>query len=163
MARSLTALFVGAIFGVGLAVSGMMNPAKVLGFLDIAGGTAWDPTLIFVMVGALLVTVPAFRLVLKRTSPVLDQRFDLPTKTALDGRLLGGSALFGVGWVGPLRLLPRPRRRRLAARALVRARAGPGVRGGDACRDGALPLVLREPRRREGPQPQGAEVRGQRA
>jgi len=94
--RSLTALLAGAIFGVGLAVSGMMNPAKVLGFLDVAGD--WDPTLVFVMGGALLVTVPAFRVILKRPRPVLDSDFDLPTKTTLDGRLLGGSALFGVGW-----------------------------------------------------------------
>lgn len=98
MVRTLTALLAGAIFGVGLALSGMMNPAKVLGFLDVAGGAGWDPTLLFVMVGALLVTVPAFRLILKRPGPVLDSGFDLPAKTALDGRLLGGAALFGVGW-----------------------------------------------------------------
>lgn len=96
MLRSLTALLAGAIFGVGLAVSGMMNPAKVLGFLDVAGD--WDPTLAFVMGGALLVTVPAFRGILKRPRPVLNSGFDLPAKSTLDGRLLGGSAIFGVGW-----------------------------------------------------------------
>ncbi len=90
------ALLSGAIFGVGLALSGMINPAKVIGFLDFAGD--WDPTLAFVMIGALLVSVPAFRWILSRPRPVLDDSFDLPKKTSLDGRLLGGAALFGVGW-----------------------------------------------------------------
>jgi uncharacterized membrane protein YedE/YeeE len=84
------------LFGLGLAISGMTNPAKVVGFLDVAGG--WDPTLAFVMGGALLVTVPAFRLILGRPRPILADGFALPTKSALDGRLLGGAALFGVGW-----------------------------------------------------------------
>jgi uncharacterized membrane protein YedE/YeeE len=92
----LAALFAGALFGLGLAVSGMMNPAKVVGFLDVAGD--WDPTLAFVMGGALLVTVPAFRLILGRPRPILADGFALPTKSALDARLLGGAALFGVGW-----------------------------------------------------------------
>ena len=96
MARMLVALLAGALFGVGLAVSGMMNPAKVIGFLDFAGD--WDPTLAFVMGGALLVCVPAFRVVLRRQRPVLASSFALPTKSALDARLLGGAALFGVGW-----------------------------------------------------------------
>jgi uncharacterized membrane protein YedE/YeeE len=94
--RTLAALFAGALFGLGLAVSGMMNPAKVIGFLDITG--AWDPTLAFVMGGALLVTIPAFRLILGRQRPLLADGFALPTKSAVDGRLLGGAALFGVGW-----------------------------------------------------------------
>jgi uncharacterized membrane protein YedE/YeeE len=94
--RMLVALFAGALFGLGLAVSGMMNPAKVIGFLDITG--AWDPTLAFVMGGALLVTIPAFRVILGRQRPILADGFALPTKSALDGRLLGGAALFGVGW-----------------------------------------------------------------
>jgi uncharacterized protein len=95
-ARMLVALVAGALFGAGLAISGMMHPAKVVGFLDFAG--TWDPTLIFVMGGALLVCVPAFRIVLGRPRPVLADGFALPTKTALDARLLGGAALFGVGW-----------------------------------------------------------------
>lgn len=95
-ARLLAALLAGAIFGLGLAVSGMMDPAKVVGFLDFAGD--WDPTLALVMGGALLVCVPAFRLVLKRPRPVLADGFALPAKSALDARLLGGAALFGVGW-----------------------------------------------------------------
>ncbi len=96
MPRTLVALFAGMLFGLGLAISGMTNPAKVVGFLDVAGG--WDPTLAFVMGGALLVTVPAFRLILGRPRPILADGFALPTKSALDGRLLGGAALFGVGW-----------------------------------------------------------------
>jgi len=89
-------LFAGALFGLGLAISGMVDPAKVIGFLDVAGD--WDPTLAFVMGGALLVTIPAFRLIFKRPRPVLVDEFELPTKKGLDTRLLGGSALFGVGW-----------------------------------------------------------------
>ncbi len=96
MPRMIVALFAGALFGVGLAVSGMVNPAKVIGFLDVAGN--WDPTLMFVMGGALLVTIPAFRLILKRPRPILADGFALPTRSALDGRLLGGATLFGVGW-----------------------------------------------------------------
>ena len=92
----LVALFAGALFGLGLAVSGMTNPAKVIGFLDFAGG--WDPTLAFVMGGALLVTIPAFRLILGRPRPILADGFALPAKSTLDARLLGGAALFGVGW-----------------------------------------------------------------
>jgi uncharacterized membrane protein YedE/YeeE len=96
MSRTFAALFAGTLFGVGLAVSGMINPAKVVGFLDVAGG--WDPTLAFVMGGALLVTIPAFRVILNRPRPVLADGLDLPTKSTLDARLLGGAALFGVGW-----------------------------------------------------------------
>jgi len=96
MLRILVNLFAGALFGLGLAVSGMVDPAKVIGFLDVVGD--WDPTLAFVMGGALLVTIPAFRLIFKRPSPVLAEDFELPTKKELDARLLGGSALFGVGW-----------------------------------------------------------------
>jgi uncharacterized protein len=94
--RLFVALLAGALFGLGLAISGMVNPAKVVGFLDVAGG--WDPTLAFVMGGALLVTVPAFRLILNRPRPILADGFALPSKSTLDGRLLGGAALFGVGW-----------------------------------------------------------------
>ena len=96
MLRTFVAFFAGALFGLGLAISGMMNPAKVVGFLDVAGD--WDPTLAFVMGGALLVTMPAFHLILGRPRPVLTDGFALPTKSTLDGRLLGGAALFGVGW-----------------------------------------------------------------
>ncbi len=96
MPRIFVALLAGTLFGLGLAISGMTNPAKVVGFLDVAGD--WDPTLAFVMGGALLVTIPAFRLILGRQRPVLADGFALPKGTALDARLLGGAALFGVGW-----------------------------------------------------------------
>jgi uncharacterized membrane protein YedE/YeeE len=92
----LIALLAGALFGVGLAVSGMMDPAKVLGFLDFAG--TWDPMLMLVMGGALLVCVLAFRIVLRRPRPVLASGFSLPAKTDLDARRLAGAAMFGVGW-----------------------------------------------------------------
>lgn len=96
MRRMIVALLSGALFGVGLAISGMANPAKVIGFLDIAGD--WDPTLAFVMGGAVLVTLVAFRFVLSRKRPVLDGGFSVPDRTDVDGRLLGGASLFGVGW-----------------------------------------------------------------
>ncbi|MEX2122482.1 MAG: DUF6691 family protein [Woeseia sp.] len=95
-ARLLTPLAAGILFGLGLVISGMVNPAKVIGFLDIAG--AWDPTLALVMTGALAVAVPAFRTILKRPSPVLEESFSLSTRTGLDPRLLGGAVIFGVGW-----------------------------------------------------------------
>ena len=96
MLKMLVNLFAGTLFGLGLAISGMVDPAKVIGFLDVAGD--WDPTLVFVMGGALLVTIPAFRLILKRPRPVLADKFELPTNKDVDARLLGGSALFGIGW-----------------------------------------------------------------
>ena len=94
--RVLAALVSGLVFGLGLAVSGMMNPAKVIGFLDVAGD--WDPTLVFVMGGALLVAVPAYRFIPKRGRPVLEKDFDLPKEQVIDAPLIWGSALFGVGW-----------------------------------------------------------------
>lgn len=94
--KTLAALACGLIFGLGLAISGMINPAKVIGFLDVAG--SWDPTLAFVMGGALLVAVPAYRVILGRRRPVLVKDFSLPTRTTFDGPLIRGSILFGVGW-----------------------------------------------------------------
>lgn len=96
MKTILSAFVTGGLFGAGLALSGMMNPAKVLGFLDIFG--VWDPTLAFVMGGALLVTVPGFWLVQKRKGPLFASSFQIPTKRDLDARLIGGAALFGLGW-----------------------------------------------------------------
>lgn len=93
---SAVALASGAIFGVGLALAGMTRPEKVRGFLDFFG--AWDPSLAFVMGGAVLVHAVAFRLVTRRSSPVFAPRFALPTRRDLDARLLGGAAIFGVGW-----------------------------------------------------------------
>lgn len=86
----------GLLFGLGLAVSGMTDPARVLGFLDIAG--AWDPTLMFVLGGAVVTSFIGYRLVFKRSGPLFGERFQLPTKKDLDAKLLGGAALFGIGW-----------------------------------------------------------------
>ncbi len=86
----------GLCFGLGLVVSGMSNPAKVIGFLDLAG--SWDPSLILVMGGGLLVTVPAFHLVLKSSRPIFEDKFYLPQLVAIDGKLLSGAVLFGLGW-----------------------------------------------------------------
>jgi len=92
----LVALFSGLIFGVGLFVSGMTNPAKVLGFLDFAG--TWDPSLAFVMGGALAVNAVAFALTRRRARPLFAEQFALPTRRDIDGELVAGSLLFGVGW-----------------------------------------------------------------
>jgi uncharacterized membrane protein YedE/YeeE len=94
--RNLTGFLSGLVFGLGLVVSGMSNPAKVLNFLDIAG--AWDPSLGFVMGGALATTFVGYRLVWRRPAPVLADRFHLPTATGVDRPLLLGAVLFGVGW-----------------------------------------------------------------
>jgi uncharacterized membrane protein YedE/YeeE len=95
----------GILFAVGLTVSQMINPAKVLNFLDITG--SWDPTLALVMGGAALVTIPAFRFILKRPHPLFASRFHLPTKANVDARLVAGAAIFGVGW-GLAGLCPGP-------------------------------------------------------
>jgi uncharacterized membrane protein YedE/YeeE len=84
------------VFGIGLAVSGMTDTAKVLGFLDIFG--AWVPDLAFVMGAAVCVTLVSFHFVLKRKRPVLSPSFLLSGKTVIDGRILGGAAIFGIGW-----------------------------------------------------------------
>jgi uncharacterized protein len=94
--RTLAALACGLVFGLGLAISGMMNPAKVIGFLDVAGD--WDPTLAFVMGGALLIAIPAYRVILKQRRPFLSGGFSLPVEEKLDAPLMWGSSLFGVGW-----------------------------------------------------------------
>jgi hypothetical protein len=94
--QGLASLLAGAVFGVGLAVSQMINPDKVLDFLDVAG--AWDASLLLVLGGAVTVSAVLFRLVLRRATPVLDDHFHLPTTAVVDARLLTGSALFGVGW-----------------------------------------------------------------
>jgi uncharacterized protein len=96
MVRPLASLLIGIVFGLGLVISGLANPAKVLNFLDFAG--AWDPSLAFVMAGAVAVTAIGYRLVLTRPAPMFDTRFHLPQGAAIDGRLLGGAAAFGVGW-----------------------------------------------------------------
>lgn len=94
--RLLTAVLIGLIFGLGITISGMINPAKVLNFFDLAG--TWDPSLAFVMAGALAVAIPGYRLVLGRPAPAFEQRFDLPDVRVVDRRLVLGAATFGVGW-----------------------------------------------------------------
>lgn len=95
----------GIIFGVGLIIAGMINPSKVLNFLDVAG--TWDPSLAFVMAGAIAVTASGYWLVGKRQRPLLDASFHWPTARDVDARLLIGAALFGVGW-GLAGLCPGP-------------------------------------------------------
>lgn len=89
-------LIAGLMFGAGLAVSGMMNPSLVLAFLDFAG--SWNPTLGFVMAGALVAAIPGYAVARRRDKPVLDAEFQIPTRRDIDAPLLVGAALFGVGW-----------------------------------------------------------------
>ncbi len=96
MLKLITSLLAGLLFGIGLIVSGMANPAKVLGFLDLAG--AWDPSLAFVMAGAIAVGLVAFALARRRATSLLGAEMKLPATRGIDGRLIAGSLLFGVGW-----------------------------------------------------------------
>lgn len=93
----IAALVSGVLFGMGMAISGMIDPAKVIGFLDIAG--SWNPSLAFVMGGALAVFMPSYFLLIKpRTQSVSGEEFCTPTNTKLDSKLLSGAAIFGLGW-----------------------------------------------------------------
>lgn len=103
--RVLAALVSGLLFGFGLSLSGMLDPARVRGFLDVAG--AWDPSLAFVLGGAVTVAAIGYRLSRRFDHPLLDERFHRPTKTAVDAPLLSGSAIFGIGW-GLVGLCPGP-------------------------------------------------------
>src|SRR5262245_40398159 len=105
MRSPISALAVGMVFGAGLALSGLMDPARVLGFLDPVG--RWDPTLAFVMASALLPSALGYLVVRGMRAPLLDARFFLPDNQAVDRRLLLGAALFGVGW-GLVGLCPGP-------------------------------------------------------
>lgn len=96
MKFSLASLFAGLVFGLGLIVSGMANPEKVLGFLDIAG--LWDPSLAFVMGGAIMVGVVAFAVARKRTLSFLGYHMKMPSSTHIDKRLILGGLMFGIGW-----------------------------------------------------------------
>jgi hypothetical protein len=102
---SLSAFICGLLFGLGLLMAGMANPAKVLGFLDLAG--IWDPSLALVMVGAIAVAFIAFRLSKKMPHSLLKAKFNWPEATAITRPLLVGSALFGLGW-GLVGLCPGP-------------------------------------------------------
>jgi uncharacterized membrane protein YedE/YeeE len=94
--RMLSALFCGAIFGAGLVIGGMTQPSKVVGFLDFAGN--WDASLAFVMIGAIAVHALGSRFVLARDKPMLAAEFAIPKRREIEGRLIAGAVLFGIGW-----------------------------------------------------------------
>jgi len=91
---------IGLVFGLGLVVSGMSNPAKVINFLDLAGigAGSWDPSLALVMMGAVAAAFIGFRLVLRQPRPIFGKEFQLPAKTEIDSRIITGPAIFGIGW-----------------------------------------------------------------
>lgn len=94
--KIISAFIAGLIFGIGLIVAGMSNPAKVLGFLDMAG--RWDPSLALVMVGAIGISLPIFQLAKRRAKTLFGDLIELPHNRRIDKRLLGGSLIFGIGW-----------------------------------------------------------------
>ena len=96
MAFVASSFAIGMLFGLGLSVSEMINPARVIGFLDVAG--RWDSTLLFVMGGAVAVTMPLFALIERRAEPLLARQFALPVKRQIDRPLIIGAVIFGVGW-----------------------------------------------------------------
>jgi len=105
MASKIVSFISGIIFGVGLSVSNMINPEKVLGFLDIFG--LWDPSLIFVMMGAIIISAPAFFLFRSKNKPLFADNFTMPTLKSIDKNLIIGSSIFGVGW-GMVGFCPGP-------------------------------------------------------
>jgi uncharacterized membrane protein YedE/YeeE len=97
MSKLVSALLIGGVFGLGIAISGMANPAKVFNFFDLAGN--WDPSLAFVMGGGLTVAFVGYRLLFAtRKAPILDTEFAFPAKKRIDAELIGGAAIFGIGW-----------------------------------------------------------------
>ena len=118
------ALLSGLLFGIGLIVSGMANPAKVIGFLDIT--RVWDPSLAFVMGGAISVGFFAFRIAARRKRPLCGDKMHLPTANHIDKRLVGGALLFGIGW-GLAGICPGP---------------GLGLLGGGVSQGGVFVLAL---------------------
>ena len=102
---NVAAFIVGVTFALGLGIGGMTQPARVLAFLDVSG--AWDPTLAFVMLGAVTVYAAAYPLVMRRPRPLFGGTFAVPSRRDVDGRLLGGAVVFGIGW-GLAGLCPGP-------------------------------------------------------
>jgi uncharacterized membrane protein YedE/YeeE len=96
MSSALVALVSGVLFATGLAIGGMTKPAKVAGFLDFTGN--WDPSLMFVMGGAVMAHALLYRLIRRRPTPLFTAAFSVPTRKDIDARLIGGAALFGIGW-----------------------------------------------------------------
>ena len=105
MKALVTSLFCGFLFGLGLIVSGMSNPARVLNFLDWSAN--WDATLAFVMGGAIAIAAPGIYWARKQGSPLFADKFDIPTSTKIDSKLIFGAAIFGIGW-GLAGYYPRP-------------------------------------------------------
>lgn len=105
MMNKIFSLISGIIFGLGLTISSMTNPAKVIGFLDITGN--WDPSLMFVMIGAILICSPVFYILRNNNKPLFALRFEIPKINKIDSQLIFGSALFGVGW-GTVGFCPGP-------------------------------------------------------
>jgi hypothetical protein len=142
MRGNIVAFVVGLVFALGLGIAGMMMPAKVMGFLDITGD--WDLSLALVMVGAIAVHTVFYRMVRGRLSPLLGGKFQIPTRTDLDARLLVGSAMFGTGW-GLAGFCPGP--------ALASVGGGSGVvllfGGSMVC---GMHKQRRQPQRRASPQ-----------
>lgn len=142
--RVTIALVAGTLFGAGLALSGMVDPLRVRGFLDIVGGD-WDPTLAFVMAGAILPMAFAWRIRRAMARPVADVAFILPTTSGVDRRLLIGSALFGIGW-GLAGLCPGPAIADLALSPLPAATFTAAMIGGFASYRIVERAIVRPPR-----------------
>ena len=105
MMNKIFSLLSGLIFGLGLTLSSMTNPAKVIGFLDITGN--WDPSLMFVMIGAIVISAPIFYLLRNKTKPLFDLNFEILTKKNIDKKLILGASIFGIGW-GMVGFCPGP-------------------------------------------------------
>jgi uncharacterized membrane protein YedE/YeeE len=103
--NKIVSLFCGIIFGIGLVISEMINPAKVLGFLNLFG--EWDPSLAFVMIGALIISTPLFHLFKNKEKPLFSLNFSIPKNKEIDKKLIIGSVFFGTGW-GLIGLCPGP-------------------------------------------------------
>ncbi|MEH3116392.1 MAG: YeeE/YedE family protein [Methylorubrum populi] len=141
MRQTIVSLASGILFGAGLAISGMIDPARVRAFLDVGG--AWDPTLAFVMGGALVPMALAWAIVRRRSRPVAAAEFHLPATTPVDARLIAGAALFGAGW-GLAGLCPGPAIAALAIRPVPAAVFCLGMAAGFG-----LFRLLPEPRTRQ--------------
>lgn len=149
MSGLLAAFLSGTLFALGLGIAGMTRPGKVVAFLDVAG--AWDPSLAFVMAGAVATHALLLRRIVRRDAPVLGGRFALPTRRDLDGRLIAGAALFGVGW-GLVGYCPGP-----AVTSLAAGRTEPVVFVAAMLAGMAFHRVIAAP---TGPAPNAAEASG---